>query len=90
MRHGSYFNQGFLGQEAIDPHMQRYRLRKQEFSRVECFPAGAVAIAENGSGDCIVFLREGERFQPAPHLWHHATRALVKICGDFSAFGRNY
>lgn len=52
------------------------------------FPAGAVAIATNGSGDCIVFIREGGKFHPQPHIWSHETRALVKICDDFSALGR--
>ena len=49
------------------------------------FPTGAVAIAANGSGDCIVFIREGDKFHPQPHIWSHETRALVKISDDFSA-----
>ena len=51
------------------------------------FPADAVVIAENGSGDCIVFIRDGDRFNPQPHVWSHETRALVKIGDDFSALG---
>jgi hypothetical protein len=53
------------------------------------FPAGAVAIAANGSGDCIVFLRVGDKFHPQPHIWSHETRAVVKISDDFSALGRH-
>lgn len=49
------------------------------------FPASALAIATNGEGDCIVFLRAGTAFDPAPFLWRHATRELARIAGDFEA-----
>jgi len=53
------------------------------------FPTDAVAIAANGSGDCIVFIRDGDRFHPQPHIWSHETCALVKISDDFSVLGRH-
>lgn len=53
------------------------------------FPTDAVAIAANGSGDCIVFIREGDRFQSQPHIWSHETCALVKIGDDFSVLGQH-
>ena len=52
------------------------------------FPVDVVVIAENGSGDCIVFRREGNVFHPAPHVWNHETRTLLKICDDFSELDR--
>lgn len=48
------------------------------------FPTSALAIATNGEGDCIVFLRAGTVFDPAPLLWRHATRALARIADDFA------
>jgi hypothetical protein len=48
------------------------------------FPADVVVIAKNDSGDCIVFRREGDIFHPAPHIWNHETRTLLKIGDDFS------
>jgi hypothetical protein len=52
------------------------------------FPADVVVIAENGSGDCIVFRREGNVFHPAPHVWNHETRTLLKLGDDFSQLGQ--
>lgn len=52
------------------------------------FPEDAVAIAANGSGDCIVFVREGDRFNPQPHIWSHETGALIKISDDFAVLGQ--
>lgn len=40
------------------------------------FPPSAVAIAENGSGDRIVFLRDGDAYRPELHLWLHETGEL--------------
>lgn len=52
------------------------------------FAEDVVVIAENGSGDCIVFRREGNVFHPAPHVWHHETGAMLKISDDFSELDR--
>lgn len=53
------------------------------------FPVDAVAIAENGSGDCILFLRDGDRFHTAPYVWNHETGTIAKISDDFSALDRH-
>lgn len=60
----------------------------KKYSDWRGFPADVVVIAENGSGDCILFRREGNRFHPAPHIWHHETRSLLKLNDDFSALVR--
>lgn len=49
------------------------------------FPIGAVAIAVNGSGDCILFLRHEESFHPQPFVWSHETGGLAIISDDFAA-----
>lgn len=42
----------------------------------EGFPPDAIAIAENGSGDFLVFLpsRGRARLDPQVHMWDHETR----------------
>jgi hypothetical protein len=52
------------------------------------FPDDVVVIAENGSGDCLLFRRQGNAFHPAPHVWLHETRTLMKISDDFSDLAR--
>lgn len=47
------------------------------------FPAGALAIAGNESGDQLVFLREGETYGAAPARWRHETGELVILAADF-------
>jgi hypothetical protein len=37
------------------------------------WPENAVAIAGNGSGDKLLFLREGPLYQPALYVWLHDT-----------------
>jgi len=48
------------------------------------FPAGALAIAANGSGDQLVFLRGATSFESAVHLWSHETGELEQVAEDFS------
>jgi hypothetical protein len=48
------------------------------------FPAAALAIAANGSGDRLVFIRGSAAFEPAVHLWAHETGELERIAEDFS------
>src|SRR5215210_8842967 len=48
------------------------------------FPEGAVAIASNGAGDRLVFLKEGNAFEPVVYMWSHETGALTKVVNDFS------
>jgi hypothetical protein len=52
------------------------------------FPANAVAIADNGSGDQLVFLRAGNRFEPAVYIWAHETGDLNKVAEDFAELQR--
>jgi len=52
------------------------------------FPEGALAIAENGSGDQLVFLRDGSCFDQAVHRWWHETGSLTRVAGDFSELQR--
>ena len=52
------------------------------------FPSQAVAIANNGSGDRLVFLKKGEGFEPAVYLWSHETGQLAKIADDFADLER--
>lgn len=47
------------------------------------FPAGALAIGANGSGDRLVFLRGATSFGPAVHLWSHETGQTEQLAEDF-------
>lgn len=49
------------------------------------FPGGALAIAGNGSGDQVVFIRQGASFASTVYAWSHETGQLEKIADDFSA-----
>ena len=48
------------------------------------FPLGAVAIAGNGSGDQLVFIRHGPAFAAAVYLWSHENGSLVEVASDFA------
>ena len=48
------------------------------------FPEGAIAIAGNGTGDQLVFVKRGSTFDPAVYVWSHETGALAKVADDFS------
>lgn len=52
------------------------------------FPPGAVAIAQDGSGDQLVFLRSGDAFAPAVVHWFHETGECVTLVDDFAALER--
>ncbi|UVC10132.1 SMI1/KNR4 family protein [Rhizobium sp. TH2] len=43
------------------------------------FPEGAMCIADNGSGDKLVLLRDGYSFGDAVFVWWHETGALKRI-----------
>jgi len=49
------------------------------------FPADAVAIGENGSGDRLVLLRQGDHFGAAVYAWSHETGELTRIADSFDA-----
>jgi hypothetical protein len=48
------------------------------------FPAGALAIAEDGSGDRLVFIKQGDTFEPCLYVWSHENGSLQKVADDFS------
>lgn len=52
------------------------------------FPPQAVAIANNGFGDQLVFRRAGDSFEPAVYLWSHETGELAKVADDFADLER--
>lgn len=48
------------------------------------FPQDALAIAGNGAGDHLVFVRHGGTYGPAVYVWSHETGALEKVADDFA------
>jgi len=52
------------------------------------FPEQAVAIAANGAGDLLVFLKSGEEFDPEVYVWSHETGEVSKVRNDFSDLDR--
>lgn len=47
------------------------------------FPEGAIAIAGNGLGDQMVFIKELGQFQNAVFLWLHETGELKELAASF-------
>jgi hypothetical protein len=52
------------------------------------FPENAVAIANNGFGDQMVFLKTGKQFEPTVYFWSHETGELTRLANDFSELNR--
>jgi len=52
------------------------------------WPANAVAIADNGTGDKLLFLREGQLYQPAVYVWLHDSGDLIVVAQSFSELRR--
>jgi hypothetical protein len=50
----------------------------------EGFPENALAIAANGCGDQLIFLREGNSYSPIVFCWSHETGELDKAANDFA------
>ena len=48
------------------------------------FPLDAVAIAGNGGGDHLVFIKRGGTFERSVFVWSHETGALEKVANDFA------
>jgi hypothetical protein len=48
------------------------------------FPANALSIASNGSGDSLLLLRRGAAFEPTVYAWSHETHSLSKVANDFA------
>jgi len=49
------------------------------------FPSSAVALANNGEGDQLVFLANGGELGPAVFAWRHETYERILIAADFSS-----
>jgi len=54
----------------------------------ERFPCRALAIAENGAGDQLLFLRSHVGFDAAVYRWSHETGELVQVASDFAQLDR--
>jgi SMI1-KNR4 cell-wall len=52
------------------------------------WPENAVAIADNGTGDKLLFLREGRLYQPEVYLWLHDTGDVILVAQSFSELRR--
>lgn len=52
------------------------------------FPENALAIASNGMGDQMVFLRSNKAYQETVYFWSHETGALSILANDFSELNR--
>jgi len=52
------------------------------------WPENAVAIADNGSGDKLLFLREGLLYQPEVYIWLHDTGDVISVAQNFSELRR--
>jgi hypothetical protein len=52
------------------------------------WPENAVAIADNGTGDKLLFLREGRLYQPEVYVWLHDTGDLIVVAQSFSELRR--
>jgi SMI1 / KNR4 family (SUKH-1) len=50
------------------------------------FPREAIAIAGNGSGDQLVFMKVEEAYDDAIYAWSHETGELKEVASDFSQF----
>lgn len=54
----------------------------------ERFPRQALAIANNGEGDQLLFLRSNDKFEAAVYCWSHETGELSKVADDFAQLER--
>ena len=52
------------------------------------WPENAVAIADNGTGDKLLFLREGRMYKPEVYVWLHDAGDLIKVAQSFSELPR--
>ena len=48
------------------------------------FPERALAIANNGAGDQLVYLRNGSTFSPIVYAWSHETGKLEEVADGIS------
>lgn len=54
----------------------------------ERFPRQALAIANNGEGDQLLFLQLNDRFDAAVYRWSHETGQLTEVAEDFAEIER--
>lgn len=47
------------------------------------FPENALAIASNGAGDQLLFLKNGAAFGPTVYVWSHETGDLIALADSF-------
>jgi hypothetical protein len=52
------------------------------------WPGNAVAIADNGAGDKLVFPKEGQTYHPEVYVWLHKTGDLIEVAQSFSELQR--
>lgn len=52
------------------------------------FPAHALAFADNGAGDYLVFFREAATIAPAVYFWDHETHSVELVADDFADLSR--
>ena len=48
------------------------------------WPENAVAIADNGTGDKLLFLRKDQMYQPEVYVWLHDTGNLIEVARSFA------
>lgn len=49
------------------------------------WPSNALAIAQNGSGDTLLFLRKEKMFSPVVYVWDHESGELHIVAEDFES-----
>jgi hypothetical protein len=50
----------------------------------EGFPANAIAVASNGCGDSMVFLKAETKYNDELYIWSHETKELTKVANKFT------
>lgn len=48
------------------------------------WPPKAICIAQNGTGDALIFLREGAVCDGTVYLWNHETGSVKMVAQDFA------
>ena len=60
----------------------------EHMARWTRFPSQALAIANNGAGDQLLFLRSNDWFEAEVYCWSHETGELSKVAEDFAQLKR--
>ena len=61
-------------------HILKETLQAKEWSQ---FPSNAIAIANNGNGDLLVFLHENDISSDTIYLWSHELGTITKVADSF-------